>query len=396
MKTAYPKSFAVLAVSAVPRMTFRDFYPTSHVARVSLARHTSEQPFPTEDVMLIHATKPLFPWDELEVSPTLATIKEALQSIPDAALLAALNQRRHNGCDTYPVSVLWGVLLLSIILRHTTTEACPEELRRNAPLRLLIGIEGEGAVPNGWNITRFLAVLGQAPYLQLLRDVFNAMVQRLGAAVPDLGRHTAGDSTGLSGRREPDARRRAAEIDDGLPQATGGRKEYKDGEGRVTQVVEWFGYKLHLMVDVTHEVVLSYHISDTTAGDNECIATLVEQAQANVPAARIATLAYDKAADDAKVHETLYEAGIKPLIQNRACWPKDGEQDKVIGGRVPLHVVHDEAGTVYCCDTVSQVPVRRAMSYAGHEKSRGTLKYRCPAVVEGFRCASAKKCNAGK
>src|SRR5262249_42802550 len=217
-----------------------------------------------------------------------------------------------------------------------------------------------------------------------------------GAAVPDLGRHTAGDSTGLSGRREPDARRRAAEIDDGLPQATGGRKEYKDGEGRVTQVVEWFGYKLHLMVDVTHEVVLSYHISDTTAGDNECIATLVEQAQANVPAARIATLAYDKAADDAKVHETLYEAGIKPLIQNRACWPKDGEQDKVIGGRVPLHVVHDEAGTVYCCDTVSQVPVRRAMSYAGHEKSRGTLKYRCPAVVEGFRCASAKKCNAGK
>ena len=31
-------------------------------------------------------------------------------------------------------------------------------------------------------------------------------------AVPDLGRHTAGDSTGLSGRREPHATRRAAEI----------------------------------------------------------------------------------------------------------------------------------------------------------------------------------------
>lgn len=346
--------------------------------------------------MLIHATKPLFPWDELEVSPTLATIKEALRAIPDSQLLAALKERRHNGCNTYPVSVLWGVLLLSIILRHTTTQACLEELHRNAPLRLLIGIESEDAVPNGWNITRFLAVLGQAPYLELLHDIFNSMVQRLGVAVPDLGQNTAGDSTGLCGRREPNATRAKAEIEDGLPQASGGRKEYKDDDGKVTKVVEWFGYKLHLLVDVKHEVVLSYHITDTKAGDNECVETLVERAQGNLPADRIQPLAYDKAADDTKVHERLHEAGIKPLIQNRSCWPKTGEQEKVIGGRVPLHVVHDEAGTVYCYDTLSKTPVRRAMSYAGHEKNRGTLKYRCPAKVEGFGCASAKKCNAGK
>jgi hypothetical protein len=377
-------------------MTFEDFYPTSCVARATVARHSSEDAHPPEDDMPIRATKPLFPWDELEVSPTLATIRDALRAIPDGDLLAALVERRHNGCDTYPVPVLWGVLLLSIILRHTTTEACLEELRRNAPLRLLIGIESEGAVPNGWNITRFLAVLGQAPYLDPLRDTFNAMVQRLGVAAPDLGQHTAGDSTGLCGRREPSAARVKAEVEDGLPQASGGRKEYKDDDGKVTKVVEWFGYKLHLLVDAKHEVVLSYHITDTKAGDNECIEALVEQARRNVPPERIETLAYDKAADDVKVHESLHDAGIKPLIQNRACWPKDGEQEKVIGGRVPLHVVHDESGTVYCYDTVSTVPVRRAMSYAGHEKSRGTLKYRCPAQVEGFRCASAKKCNAGK
>jgi hypothetical protein len=34
--------------------------------------------------MQIHATKPLFPWDELETSPTLATIREILKAIPDA------------------------------------------------------------------------------------------------------------------------------------------------------------------------------------------------------------------------------------------------------------------------------------------------------------------------
>jgi Transposase DDE domain/Transposase domain (DUF772) len=373
-----------------------DFYPTGWVARASVARHSSEHLPASETCMLLHATKPLFPWDELEISPTLGTIKDALRAIPDGVLLATLNERRHNGCDKYPVSVLWGVLLLSIILRHTSLEACLEELRRNAPLRLLIGIASEDAVPNGWNLTRFLAVLGEPPYLELLRGIFDHMVQRLGSTVPDLGQHTAGDSTGLCGRREPNAERVKAEITDGLPQASGGRKEYTDDDGQVTKVVEWFGYKLHLLVDVTHEVVLSYHITDTKAGDNACIGTLVEGAQANVPEGRIETLAYDKAADDTKVHELLHEAGIKPLIQNRACWPKDGEQEKVIGGRIPLHVVHDEAGTVYCYDTVSKAPVRRAMSYAGHEKSRGTLKYRCPARVEGFPCASAAKCNAGK
>jgi hypothetical protein len=346
--------------------------------------------------MRIHATKPLFAWDELETSPTLGTIRQTLEAIPDAPLLHALQQRRHNGCDTYPVSALWGVLLLSIILRHATMTDCLEELRRNAALRLLIGIESEGHVPKGWNLTRFLAVLGEAPYLKLLCEVFDQMVHRLGLAVPDLGKHTAGDSTGLSGRRDPSPERAQAEIAAGLPQASGGRKEYKDDAGTVTRVVEWFGYKLHLLVDVTHEVVLSYRITDTKAGDNELIESLVEQAEGNLPEERIETLAYDKAADDGKVHDMLHERDIKPLIENRSCWPKDGEQEKVIGGRIPLHVVHDEAGTVYCYDTTSNPPVRRAMSYAGHEKERETLKYRCPAKVEGFTCSSEQKCNYGK
>lgn len=349
-----------------------------------------------EFAVIVHVTKPLFAWDELESSPTLATLRHALEAIPDGPLLAALHARRHNGCDTYPVRVLWGVLLLAILLRHSTTEACLDELRRNAPLRLLVGIESEQAVPNGWNLTRFLTVLGQPEHLTLMRGCFDHLIRRLGLAVPDLGTHTAGDSTALKGRREPDEKRRAAEVADGLPQASGGRKEYKDADGTVTQVVEWFGYKLHLLVDVTHEVVLAFDLTDTKAGDNEHLEPLVEQAEANLPAERLETLAYDKAADDGKVHEMLHAHDIKPVIQVRNCWPKDGDQEKGIGGRVPLHVVHDEAGTVFCYDTTGPVPIRRAMTYAGHEKARGTLKYRCPAKVEGFACGSEGKCNAGK
>lgn len=212
--------------------------------------------------MVIHAAKPLFAWDCLEDSPSLRTIKDLLAVLPDGKLLASLRAARGKGRDDYPVSVLWGVVVLRVALRHITTEAVLAELRRNEGLRRVIGIESERRVPRKWNVSRFEDVLGREPHRTLLKGVFDVLIQRLGGAVADLGCDAAGDATALSARRKRDAGAKP-EIDEGLPQASGGRKEYKDDEGKVTKVVEWFGFKLHLLVDVKHEVVLSYKITDT-------------------------------------------------------------------------------------------------------------------------------------
>jgi Transposase DDE domain/Transposase domain (DUF772) len=344
--------------------------------------------------MKIAITKPLFAWDCLEDSPTLQTIRTFLEAIPDAPLLDSLRQARGHGRDDYPVAVLWGTLLLAIVLRHHSLDACLQELQRNAALALLIGIESEAKVPKPHNMSRFLVTLGEEPHLTHLRHVFDVLVQRLGQVVPDLGQDTAGDSTGLSGRAADSPALLKAEIKQGLPQPSGGRKEYKDDDGVVTKVVEWFGYKLHLLVDVKHEVVLSYHITDTKVGDNDMIADLLGQAKRNLPADRIKTMAYDKAADDGAVHELLYDEQVKPLIHNRTF--KLEEPEKVLGGRTPLNVVYDQAGTLFCYDRVSPTPVRHRMSYIGHEPERGTLKYRCPARHEGWDCPSDVACNGDR
>jgi hypothetical protein len=288
------------------------------------------------------------------------------------------------------------VVLLTALLRHTSFEACLAELHRKAALCRLVGIRDAEDIPNGWNVSRFLDVLGSEPHLGRLRAVFDALVTRLGAAVPDLGRHTAGDATHLSARARKGASAASAEAEQGLPQPAGGQKEYKDQEGNVTKVVAWFGYKLHLLVDARHEVALAYRVSAPSDGDNEHVAALAEQATANLPEGRIETLAVDLAADDIKVHEALADHGIKPLIHNRACWPKDGEQEKVLGGRAPLNVVYDEAGTVHCYDTLSEPPVRHKMACIGYEKDREAIKYRCPARHEGWDCPSDAKCNGEK
>jgi hypothetical protein len=350
--------------------------------------------------MRIPITRPLFAWDCLEDSPSLRTVRDVLHALPDAKLLAALRRWRGRGRDDYPVTALWGVCVLTPLLRHLNVEGTLGELRRNRGLRKLIGIDREDQVPKKWNMSRFQKVLGTEPHLSLLRGVFDGMIQRLGETVPALGRRTAGDATGLSARVQRSKGPRGS-----LDPPTGGRREYRDEEGEVTKVVEWFGYKLHLLVDVDHEVALGYRVSSANRGDNELLPDVLAQARANLgddledhpEVSRIETLAYDKAADAEEVHELLDAAGIKPLVKMRALW--QAEQERMLPGHDGTsNVVYDEAGTIYCYDKRSDPPVRRRMAYIGHEASRGTLKYRCPVCHQNRneRCASRKRCNAGK
>jgi Transposase DDE domain/Transposase domain (DUF772) len=345
-------------------------------------------------MIILQAAKPLFAWDDLEDSPSLQTIKDLITTLPDAKLLESLRAARGKGRDDYPVHVLWGVVVLRVALRHVTTEAVLGELRRNEALRRLIGIPSEERVPKKWNLSRFEDTLGQEPHRTFLKEIFNALIQRLGVAVADLGVNTAGDATGLSARRKPETAAKE-ESDEGLPQASGGRKEYKDDDGKVTKVVEWFGFKLHLVVDVKHELVLAYEVTDTKAGDGETLPSVLGQAEANLPADRIETLAYDKAADSEEVHRLLSDKGIKPLIQMRALWQTEPER-MLPGHDGTSNVVYDEAGTIYCYNKVSEPPVRQKMSYIGYEPERETLKYRCPAKHEGWECPMSSVCNAGK
>jgi hypothetical protein len=346
--------------------------------------------------MHIAVTKPLFAWECLEDSPSLGTIRRFLRLVPDGKLLDSLSRARGRGRDDYPVTVCWGVVLLTILLRHPSIEACLAELRRNEALRGLIGIRSEAGVPRDYNMSRFLTVLGSEPHRSLLRGVFEEMARRLGAAVPDLGQESAGDSTGLS------ARPGVGEETDGLPWPSGGRKEYTNEAGKVTKAVEWLGYKLHLLVDKRHEVAVAYEVTAPSVGDAAMIPALLDGAARVLPKGRIRTLAYDKAADDEKTHAELRERKIKPVIEMRALWTEELER-KLPGHDGRSNVVYDEAGTVYCYDTVSDPPVRHAMSYAGHEPGRGTLKYRCPAMAQGGRasaqgwdCPMSGRCNEGK
>ena len=129
--------------------------------------------------MFVHVTQPLFAWEALEDNPSLKSIKALVDAIPDGKLIESLEQARGRGRNDYPIHVLWGVLVLTVALRHPSIEACLAELERNEGLRRLIGIESQTGAPTKWSMSRFQYVLGQPPHLELLVEVFNKMTARL-------------------------------------------------------------------------------------------------------------------------------------------------------------------------------------------------------------------------
>jgi len=80
--------------------------------------------------------------------------------------------------------------------------------------------------------------------------------------------------------------------------------------------------------------------------------------------------------------------GAKARLRRRNRIPASYLQKHAVEDR--SNIVYDEAGTLYCYDRVSSPMIRRPMAYIGHEKSRGTLKYRCPAKHDGLPCAMSE------
>ena len=71
---------------------------------------------------------------------------------------------------------------------------------------------------------------------------------------------------------------------------------------------------------------------------------------------------------------------------------KDKDKTRVLPGS--KNIVYDYRGNISCyCPVNADM---RDMAYAGFEKDRNTLKYRCPAQAYGISCKGQNKCKFKK
>jgi len=349
--------------------------------------------------MAIIPQAPLFGWEQIDQLGDLERLVLVLKHLPDEQLMVTLERERGNGRDDYPVRPTWNSLIAGIVFQHRGIEELRRELRRNAQLRLVCGfdlVKGEAAVPTSWAYSRFLQSL--FAHEDLVNGMFDKLVNELCELLPDFGHVLAMDAKGIQTHARP-RRKDAPTTRDGRRDldASWGRKTRKEKkqDGSVYEkVVEWFGYKLHLLVDATYDLPIAYTVTPAADADITQAPELLKQAQQRAPQVieRCEALDADKGYDDTKLITSLWDDyRIKPVIPIRDMW-KDGEPTRVVSGT--RNVIYDYKGTVSCvCMSTGE---QREMAYGGFEKDRDTLQYRCPAIHYGIGCPDRGQCHVNK
>lgn len=346
----------------------------------------------------------LFTWKEIEASSDLDRLRLVLAALPDEELVALLEARRGKGRNDYPIRPMWNALIAGIVFQHESAASLLRELSRNGELRDLCGFDpvlGAATVPSDDAFGRFLAVV--MDHQEQLQAMFDELVDLLKQELPELGRRLAVDGKALpsfgnpprknkseeDNSEEPD-RRRDNDADWGTKSYRGTRKDGSTWE----KVSHWFGFKLHLLVDSTYELPLSFEVTAASRNDSPQMLPLVEQLVQRHPqlAADAEVLTADKGYDSIANNRDPYaDYGIKPVIDKRTLW-KDGETTRALFDDRADSFVYDEHGGVYCI--CPQTGEQRDLSFAGFEKDRDCLRYRCPAAAYGLDCKGRAQCES--
>ncbi|MFW0860583.1 MAG: transposase [Dethiobacter sp.] len=347
--------------------------------------------------MAIIPQKQLFGWQEIYELGDLQRLSLVVNYLPDEELMKKLQEERGKGRDDYPIRAVWNSLLAGIVYQHPSVENLRRELRRNAQLREVCGFNlylGELAIPPAYVYTRFCRNL--LLHSKEVDKIFFRLVEGVSALLPDFGRVLAIDSKAINSlSRGP--KRNKNEKPDGRRDADAdfGRKTYKGCKKDGTlwsKVISWFGYKLHLVVDAVYELPVNFSVTKASVSDVKEGHKLTERLAEQQPEImeRCEFLTGDKGYDDTKLITKLWdEHQIKPVIDIRNMW-RDGEETRLLTGKESI--VYDYNGTVYChCPETNK---RLEMAFAGFEKDRETLKYRCPARHYGVECKGMNQCRA--
>lgn len=339
--------------------------------------------------MAIIPQQRLFGWEEIEGLGDLDRLRLVRDYMPDEKLMLKLELERGWGRDDYPVRAVWNSVLAGIVFQHPSVAALRRDLNRNGQLRDMCGFKGDTGPPDSV-YSRFLTKLFD--HKVLIDEIFDTLIKQCYELLPGFGRNLAMDGKAIDShaRRKkeglPPDGRRDLDADTGVKSYRGQRED-----GTVWEKIKyWFGYKLHLIVDADYELPVAFTVTPASYSEVKQAHGLIDQLGATKPAILkvCENFMADRGYDDGKLIEKLWDDyDVKAVIDIRNLW-KDGEQTRLFEGRE--NIVYDYRGTVSCYCPQELKP--REMAYAGFEKKRNTLKYRCPAQHYGTRCKGKQAC----
>jgi hypothetical protein len=346
----------------------------------------------------------LFSWQDIDALSDLSRLTLVLENLPDETIVSALENKRANGSDTYPVRPTWNAVIAGIVFQHPTVESLLRELRRNGQLRDVCGFDplaGSAATPSSSAMSRFIAnVIAD---VDLVNEMFSILVKTISELMPDFGRELAFDGKAIPSHSTGRTSKKTGQASD--PDAAWGIKSYrgtnKDGTAW-EKVMRWFGYQLHLIVDANSELPVAFEVQPANASEVKHLPLMVDHLAKQQPqiVERTYSLAADRGLDSGQLNKELLEVyGIIPIIDTRKMWQL-GKQDRDFDPTKNItrlldptrcdNIVFDERGTVFCVCPITGTTYR--MSFRGFEADRSSVAWRCPAAAYGFSCKGREQC----
>jgi DDE family transposase/transposase-like protein DUF772 len=260
------------------------------------------------------ANPSLFNWQSVANTPELERLAKVLDCLPDKDLISTLNKERNGINDKYQIEPMWNSIIAGIVYGHTKISTLIRELQRNPSLCQICGFDlvlGDDAIPKDFTYSRFFVKLFK--HENLVNNMFDTLLDTLSSILPGFGVELGIDGKKIKayGRKDEDA--------DWAKQVYKGVK--KDGSA-YQKVVSWFGYRIHLIIDVNYEIPIEYKVTKASDCEVSKLIPMIENINKKHPEIieRAETIAGDKGYDCGNTKRILYEEyGIIPLIDIRDC-----------------------------------------------------------------------------
>ena len=334
----------------------------------------------------------------------LGSLREVMEHMQDEELRHLLRRCREGGRQDWPVEAMLNAYYAMIVLQYRSIESLRRNLAANPTLMRVCGFPMKAnkkdniRVPSKSAFSRFMKLLEQLEREHgAMYALFERNRDRLMELCPDFGTSLGFDGKKLHSYSTGRIRSDGTCSD---PDADWGRQVYRGvgSDGKPwSHEVKWFGYRLHLVADTRYELPFDFRVEAASVSETPVCREMMSEILSDTEAgARCVDFVADRGLDDDQLRRQLHERGVTPFIETRRMW-----KDEPLGDiRKPTRalcedrvdtMVYTECGKVYCvCPQSGEV---RPVAYAGFEKKRQTLKYRCPAVEYGLHCAGRDECH---
>lgn len=202
-----------------------------------------------------------------ETIPIARQLGTLFNTIPDEELLKALKVYYAGRCG-YTHKVLWRTYVAMTVMNLPSFAALIRALENNPYVAIACGITSPDAIPSKFAYSRFLRKLRTRKNVTLVKDIMRTLTRKCYDTFPNFGKSVAIDATDIkawsNGGKTKKSDKDAGWIIKG---GTNGKRKFV------------WGYKMHLMVDTTHEIPITAGITAGNTSDLTYASNVLSQAR---------------------------------------------------------------------------------------------------------------------